>query len=129
MLQQQVGDITIHRILESERPDFDAAGFFPQITPEQWAPYRQRLAREYKIKFLRPNMFVKSQPSQSLLSRYARRNLKRNVSLKVIAGFIEVGVRIKHDGPTAIRGVENIKIAIGIGLDQKANVISFAKLV
>jgi len=44
MLQQQVGDITIHRILESERPDFDAAGFFPQITPEQWAPYRQRLA-------------------------------------------------------------------------------------
>jgi glyoxylase-like metal-dependent hydrolase (beta-lactamase superfamily II) len=44
MLQQQIGDITIHRILESERPDFDAAGFFPQITPEQWAPYRQRLA-------------------------------------------------------------------------------------
>jgi len=44
MLQQQVGEITIHRILESERPDFDAAGFFPQITPEQWAPYRQRLA-------------------------------------------------------------------------------------
>jgi hypothetical protein len=39
MLQQQIGDSTIHRILESERPDFDAAGFFPQITPKQWAPY------------------------------------------------------------------------------------------
>jgi len=44
MLQRQVGDIVIHRIIESERPDFDAAGFFPQVTPEQWAPYRERLA-------------------------------------------------------------------------------------
>ena len=44
MLQRQVGDIVINRIIESERPDFDAAQFFPQITPEQWAPYRSRLA-------------------------------------------------------------------------------------
>ena len=44
MLQKQVGDIVINRIIESEKPDFDAAGFFPHLTPEAWAPYRQRLA-------------------------------------------------------------------------------------
>jgi glyoxylase-like metal-dependent hydrolase (beta-lactamase superfamily II) len=44
VLQRSVGDVVIHRIIESERPDFDAAQFFPQITPEQWAPYRKRLA-------------------------------------------------------------------------------------
>ena len=44
MLQRQVGEVIINRIIESERPDFDAAGFFPTITAEQWAPYRQRLA-------------------------------------------------------------------------------------
>ena len=44
MLERTVGDVTITRIIESERPDFDAAQFFPSITPEQWAPYRQRLA-------------------------------------------------------------------------------------
>ena len=44
MLQRQVGDIVINRILESERPDFDATQFFPQIAADQWAPYRQRLA-------------------------------------------------------------------------------------
>jgi glyoxylase-like metal-dependent hydrolase (beta-lactamase superfamily II) len=44
MLTRQLGDIVIHRIIESERPDFDAAQFFPHVTPEQWAPYRQRLA-------------------------------------------------------------------------------------
>ena len=44
MLQRQVGDIVITRILESERPDFDAAQFFPEIAADQWAPYRQRLA-------------------------------------------------------------------------------------
>lgn len=44
MLQRQVGEIAINRIIESERPDFDAGQFYPQITPEQWAPYRQRLA-------------------------------------------------------------------------------------
>jgi glyoxylase-like metal-dependent hydrolase (beta-lactamase superfamily II) len=44
MLQRQVGDIVITRIIESERPDFDAAQFFPKIAADQWAPYRQRLA-------------------------------------------------------------------------------------
>jgi len=44
MLQRQVGDIVINRIIESERPDFDAAQFFPTIAADQWAPYRQRLA-------------------------------------------------------------------------------------
>jgi len=44
MLERQVGDVTINRILESERPDFDAAQFFPQVVAEQWAPYRARLA-------------------------------------------------------------------------------------
>jgi len=40
----RVGEVTITRVIESERPDFDAAQFFPDITPERWAPYRQRLA-------------------------------------------------------------------------------------
>ena len=44
MRERKVGDILITRVIESERPDFDAGQFFPTITPEQWAPYRQRLA-------------------------------------------------------------------------------------
>ena len=44
MLQRQVGDIVINRVIESERPDFDAGQFFPHLTAEHWAPYRQRLA-------------------------------------------------------------------------------------
>lgn len=73
-------------------------------------------------------MFVKGQPSQSLFGGDTRRNLKRNVSLKIVARFIQIGVGIDHDRLPAIRGVENIKIAIGIGLDQKADMIAFAKL-
>src|ERR1700704_1791488 len=81
---------------------------------------RERLARENKIEFLRPRVLVKGQPSQSLFSSDTRGNFKRNVSLKVVARFIEVGVRIDHDRLPAIRRVENIKIAISVGLDQKA---------
>jgi glyoxylase-like metal-dependent hydrolase (beta-lactamase superfamily II) len=44
MLERRIGDIVIHRVIESERPDFDAAQFFPRVAPEQWAPHRQRLA-------------------------------------------------------------------------------------
>lgn len=44
MQERQVGDISIARVIESERPDFDAAQFFPSITQERWEPYRQRLA-------------------------------------------------------------------------------------
>jgi hypothetical protein len=44
MLERTVGDIRITRVIESERPDFDAAQFFPSITAEEWGPYRQRLA-------------------------------------------------------------------------------------
>ena len=44
MMERKVGDITITRVIESERPDFDAGQFFPSITAEQWGPYRQRLA-------------------------------------------------------------------------------------
>jgi len=43
MLQRQVGDITITRVLETERADFEAQGFFPQIQAEQWEPHRQWL--------------------------------------------------------------------------------------
>ena len=38
MQERQVGDISIARVIESERPDFDAAQFFPSITPERWEP-------------------------------------------------------------------------------------------
>jgi glyoxylase-like metal-dependent hydrolase (beta-lactamase superfamily II) len=44
MLQRQLGDIVINRIIESERPDFDAAQFFPHVTAEEWAPHRERLS-------------------------------------------------------------------------------------
>jgi glyoxylase-like metal-dependent hydrolase (beta-lactamase superfamily II) len=44
MLQRTLGDLTVHRIVESERPDFDARGFFPQTTAEQWAPHLEWLA-------------------------------------------------------------------------------------
>ena len=44
MLERKVGDIRITRVIESERPDYDAGQFFPTLTPEHWAPYRQRLS-------------------------------------------------------------------------------------
>ena len=44
MRERKVGDVLITRVIESERPDFDAGQFFPNITAEQWAPYRQRLS-------------------------------------------------------------------------------------
>jgi glyoxylase-like metal-dependent hydrolase (beta-lactamase superfamily II) len=39
MLKKQLGDIVIHRILESESPDFDPYAFFPQTPKEAWAPH------------------------------------------------------------------------------------------
>jgi glyoxylase-like metal-dependent hydrolase (beta-lactamase superfamily II) len=44
MLHQRLGTIDIHRVLESEFPDFDALGFFPGTTREQWAPHEEWLA-------------------------------------------------------------------------------------
>jgi glyoxylase-like metal-dependent hydrolase (beta-lactamase superfamily II) len=44
MLERKVGDVIINRIIESERPDFDAGQFFPRLAPDEWAPYRERLA-------------------------------------------------------------------------------------
>lgn len=44
MLHRRLGEVHIHRILESERADFDALVFFPQTTPEQWEPHRGWLA-------------------------------------------------------------------------------------
>lgn len=39
MLQRKLGDIVIHRILESESPDFDPYAFFPQTPREAWEPH------------------------------------------------------------------------------------------
>jgi glyoxylase-like metal-dependent hydrolase (beta-lactamase superfamily II) len=44
MLHRQLGSLHIHRILESEIPDFDAVGFFPQVKAEEWEPHRAWLA-------------------------------------------------------------------------------------
>ena len=44
MLHRQVGSLHIHRIVESEFPDFDAQGFFPHTKPEEWEPHRGWLA-------------------------------------------------------------------------------------
>ena len=40
MLHRQLGEIQIDRIIESEEPDFDPMGFFPQTTPEDWEPHK-----------------------------------------------------------------------------------------
>jgi glyoxylase-like metal-dependent hydrolase (beta-lactamase superfamily II) len=40
MLQRQLGEIQIHRIIESEQPDFDPMAFFPETTPEDWVPHQ-----------------------------------------------------------------------------------------
>jgi glyoxylase-like metal-dependent hydrolase (beta-lactamase superfamily II) len=39
MLHRQVGDIVIHRIVESEQPDFDPLAFFPKTPAEHWEPH------------------------------------------------------------------------------------------
>ena len=43
MLQRQLGNISIHRIIESEEPNFDPLVFFPQTTPEEWQPHKRWL--------------------------------------------------------------------------------------
>lgn len=43
MLHRQVGDIRIDRIIESEAPDFDPMGFFPETTPVDWEPHKSWL--------------------------------------------------------------------------------------
>jgi glyoxylase-like metal-dependent hydrolase (beta-lactamase superfamily II) len=40
MLQRQLGQLVINRIVESERPDFDPLAFFPHTTPADWAPHK-----------------------------------------------------------------------------------------
>src|SRR5262249_23427028 len=40
MLQRQFGQLVINRIVESERADFDPLAFFPETTPEDWAPHK-----------------------------------------------------------------------------------------
>lgn len=43
MLQRQLGALTINRIIESENPDFEPLGFFPETTPEDWTPHNKWL--------------------------------------------------------------------------------------
>lgn len=40
MLERQLGDILINRIVESERPDFEPLVFFPETTAEHWERHR-----------------------------------------------------------------------------------------
>lgn len=40
MLQQQLGHLSINRIVESESPDFEPLSFFPETTPEDWIPHK-----------------------------------------------------------------------------------------
>lgn len=42
MLQRRLGDITLDRIIETETADpfFDPLEFFPETTPDHWAPHR-----------------------------------------------------------------------------------------
>ena len=43
MLQRHLGDITVHRIVESDEPNFDPLAFFPQTHPSDWEPYKRWL--------------------------------------------------------------------------------------
>lgn len=43
MLQRQLGNMSINRIIEWDEPNFDPLTFFPQTTPEDWEPYKQWL--------------------------------------------------------------------------------------
>jgi len=49
------------------------------------------------------------------------------VSLKVIAGFIQFRIGVKHHWRPIVCGIKNIKVTIHIGLDQNANMIAFVK--
>lgn len=40
MLQRQLGNIVINRIIEWDEPNFDPLVFFPQTTPEDWEPHK-----------------------------------------------------------------------------------------
>src|ERR1044071_5547455 len=70
---------------------------------------------------------VKSKPTQSLLSRQARRNFKRYVCLKIISRVIKRNIRIDQRCGTVIRRVEDVQIAVAVSLQQHSNAIAFAK--
>jgi glyoxylase-like metal-dependent hydrolase (beta-lactamase superfamily II) len=40
VLQRQLGNMIIHRIIEWDEPNFDPLAFFPQTTPEDWEPHQ-----------------------------------------------------------------------------------------
>src|SRR5713101_3246026 len=40
MLQRQLGQLVLNRIVESECADFDPLAFFPETTPADWAPHQ-----------------------------------------------------------------------------------------
>jgi len=46
MLRQQLGDIVIDRIVESEEPNFDPLVFFPQSRAEDWLAHKGWMHRE-----------------------------------------------------------------------------------
>src|ERR1043166_2388764 len=89
----------------------------------------KRFAGKNKIQFLRAAVFVKRQPLQSLFRSQARGNLKRYVCLKVVASFVQLSIRVDHYRRSIVGGVEKIQIPIGIGLNQKPDVIAFVKVV
>jgi len=65
MLHRQLGDIHIHRIMETESPDFDPKQFFPNVAAEQWAPY----LKDLQPKALDPKTGNLIFPMQSFLVR------------------------------------------------------------
>ena len=87
----------------------------------------QRLARQNKVQSFGARILVENEPAKSLLVCRARRNLPRDVSLDVVAGFIELRIRINHDHRTIVRGVEDVEITVRIRLQQHAHAIAFLK--
>ena len=39
MKHRKIGQTTIQRVVEFISPDFEPLAFFPQTTPEDWAPH------------------------------------------------------------------------------------------
>jgi hypothetical protein len=71
MLHKQLGEVHIHRILESESPDFDPYAFFPQTSKEAWEPHLPWL----KPKALDPKTGNLIFPMQSFLLRTKRHTI------------------------------------------------------
>ena len=70
-----------------------------------------------------------SKPSKPLFRGDARGDLQRHVSLEVIAGLIQLRIRINHHRGTVVCCIKDIEMPIRIRLEQHPHTIALVKLV